>query len=49
MDPELHQEDTGASNNQILVNLKRLLQATNQHLHDQKHNDDRRKYPGNNP
>ena len=28
MDPELHQEYTGASNNQILVNLKRLLQAT---------------------
>ena len=28
MDPELHQEYTGASNNRILVNLKRLLQAT---------------------
>jgi len=28
MDPELYQEYTGASNNRILVNLKRLLQAT---------------------
>ena len=28
MDPELYQKYTGASNNRILVNLKRLLQAT---------------------